>query len=278
MSIFKDFLKDFFDAYVLRKKYKLIPAAGYYQIQALRNIRTTKGTSLIKRGTKGGYVKEKSCLSHKGNCWIDKYSYITSGVFIEGDAYVCGNIMEGDGRRINNSNISKSLVIKDNVFIASNIIIYTGNKSDPYDCAIIRDNVHTLSNLTIRYPNCTIGGNIILDEALDITNSHIILSSNTDIEIYRRNRYTYNNGATSTSSSDSSDSSLTYDYIMGRVNGNMGIPEQQSISRSRRQQGTQGAQGTPNYRYYIDTENRYYEDMNRYYEYEYYGYEYKKII
>ena len=179
-------LKDFFDGYILRKKYKLIPAhEGYYQIQALRDINTVF-TYFIRRGDLGGYVRDKDCLSHKGKCWIDKDCYITGGVFIEGNAYVRGSIIEGDIRRARNSNISKSLVIKDNVCVYDNIIIYTGNKSYPYDCAYIKDNVRIVASLTIRYPNITIGGDISLEERLDIIFNHLMLSNDEDVLRYRR--------------------------------------------------------------------------------------------
>lgn len=71
----------------MQKKYKLIDAGAWrnipcYRIEALRSFGN------VEKGDLGGFVENENILSHEGNCWIERNSYVFGNNKISGDIVV----------------------------------------------------------------------------------------------------------------------------------------------------------------------------------------------
>lgn len=125
------------------KKYILKKEGNLYRIIYVKNITLYNSLSTIKIGELGGKVDSRSCLSHKGKCYIDYYSIVINGakvlnnskieksiingnIKIEGDSTILeSNLTEVKGEIINskviNSTFNKIILIKNSVIKNSTI-------------------------------------------------------------------------------------------------------------------------------------------------------------
>ena len=115
-----------------------------YRIVANRDIKT-KG---VKKGDKGGYVKNYSNLSQEGDAWI------CDGAIAYKDALVSGNSLVGGF-----SVLTDRCKIFGNATILGSTIV--GGTSKIYGNALLKDNVRLLGDAEI-FGNAIINGNSVI--------------------------------------------------------------------------------------------------------------------
>lgn len=194
----KEYIKDLYDAYILKKKYKYIRSQDYngkryHQIQAIKNFThytyayngfDAEETKEIKKGNIGGYIEDESCLSHKGNCWIDYGSYVSDGIRISGNAWVDKFI------RINSFDKMK-LDIYDNVRISADIFNESISKLEK-TCSVggytkINAPIYIRDNFEISGYNIEINDSLVFKKALDTQyDNELVFRSPLDIDNYIR--------------------------------------------------------------------------------------------
>ena len=73
------------------KKYKLTDDTIKVGEQTLYRIEALRDFAYIKKGDKGGYVRNEHNLSHKGDCWVYGNAMVYGDAIVYGDAAVVNN-------------------------------------------------------------------------------------------------------------------------------------------------------------------------------------------
>ena len=207
ISILDPFI-DFYYAYILRKKYRLIKddrphfyTNSSYQIRAVKSFTiyrysacegfiefiedsTGMGSGFydsghyyyyrkIKRGDLGGHIENESCLSHKGCCWIGKNCYVSSGIYVKDNAFIyCPELPGLFANRVSLSlrnGMYGKLYIGENSYISNNIRCSYSDREDSF----IEGEARIMTDLGI-HSNCTIKGSTIVDGGLLNIDSNVI--------------------------------------------------------------------------------------------------------
>jgi len=132
----------------------------FYRIVALKDIFSTDGKLLVKKGEKGGFVFSEKNLSQEGSCWIYDDAEVFDDAIIADDAEV-----RGKARVYGDSNICEKTQILDLAQVFDSLI--SNN-------VVVCDNARVISS--------SIKGNLIINSHTEVVRQNINLTANPESE------------------------------------------------------------------------------------------------
>lgn len=148
------------------------------RIIAMEDIFDKKGTVIVKKGVKGGYIQSRDNLSEEGLCWIYDDAVVFQDAKVKGSAkvsntaVVCGNATVGGC-----SQVSQKATIHGNVSIGENAQI-SGN-ANVHGNVSIGGNAQISGNADV-HGNVSIFGNVSISGNADV-HGNVSLSGNVRI-------------------------------------------------------------------------------------------------
>ena len=211
---------------ILFSEETIISGKKVYPIKALKTIKPADG-SVIKPGTRGGYISDKNNLEQFGECWIENGSIVVDSAIVYGDAFVGNNskvesnVFVGDNSIVLNSVISKCVKITDDSTVCDSKItdkvrVYgksTVSSSELTQEVIIKNSIIRKSNIkefvnvigstvhqsdlssTSSFTDCFVQ-NSCIDCAIGFTASKILCDIDKDCFGYKLSEYPFWNYST----------------------------------------------------------------------------------
>ena len=123
----------------MEKKYKLTEESINYCDKTLYRIEALKDFGIVKKGDKGGYIKNENNLSQEGNCWISVNAKVYDIARVSGNAKVFDNaLVFGNAKVCDNAVVCDKVRVFDDAQVSDNAQVYGNAKIS--GSAEIKDN------------------------------------------------------------------------------------------------------------------------------------------
>ena len=126
----------------MEKKYKLTEESINYFGKTLYRIEALKDFGNVKKGDKGGYIKNENNLSQEGDCWISGNAKVFDSAVVSGNAKVSGYAIV-----CGNTKVYRDAYVYGNALVCDNAVVY--DKAEVCGNVAVCDKVRVFGNAQV---------------------------------------------------------------------------------------------------------------------------------